>query len=112
MKKNEKDNPDILFSTYQTKIKTDAFTFNHIKMLTHQSKNLFNNYIYFANLYYKYKYFLIKNFDLSSDFEFYCNNFFRYTNSFKINEVNNIIYEYLLIKCNDIIINTSNFFDY
>jgi len=112
MKKNEKDNPDILFSTYQTKIKTDTFTFNHIKMLTHQSKNLFNNYIYFANLYYKYKYFLIKNFDLSTDFEFYCNNFFRYTNSFKINEVNNIIYEYLLIKCNDIIINTINFFDY
>ena len=44
MKKNEKDNPDILFSTYQSKIKTDAFTFNHIKNNTHNyEKTIFSN---------------------------------------------------------------------
>ena len=112
--KKKKKNKDVWMSTYTTKFSVNDFTYNHVKKLSHLTKCVYNSYIYYANLYYKYKYFLIANYQDSEDFHVYCNNFFIKHKLLeeKILQVNDFLYHYLTDKYCDTIVTSKNFVNF
>lgn len=90
-------------STYKSSIKTDDFTYLHIDNLTHQAKNLFNSYLFYANHYYKFKYFLITNYKNGNlTFPAFCNNLIVHfkSNFNKVKDLENLIFPYIKNKYN------------
>jgi len=65
---------DTKLATHKTSQTFNSFYTELLNTFLLSSKHIFNSYLYHANFFYKFKFFLYKNYDGKSDFIEYCNN--------------------------------------
>ena len=78
MRRKKEPDPNILLKTIKSKFSVDNFHSELLDEHLFQTKNVYNSYIFYANIYHKYKYLLIEQYDQKKEFYLYCDDFIKH----------------------------------